>query len=151
MQLPPDEEVVMVSGHPPIKAAKLRYYQDRNFMGRMLAPPVLALVGYADKPTARSDDWSGLAIPAMSEALTENSSGGFADEGGHQLKPELDLALDAQPLMDIDDLLVLDDEDDMPLQPQSLKRDRRDIGDPDQRMQRNARLAALDPDDGIAL
>ena len=154
MQLPPAEEVVMVSGHPPIKAAKLRYYQDRNFMGRMLAPPVLVLDGYADKPTARPDDWSGLAIPAMSEALTANPSGGFADEGGHQLKPELDLAFDAQPLMDVDDLLVLDDEDDMPLQPQRLKRDRRDgrdKGDTDQKMQRNARLAALDPDDGIAL
>lgn len=151
MQLPPDEEVVMVSGHPPIKAAKLRYYQDRNFMGRMLAPPVLVLDGYADKPTARSDDWSGLAVPAMSEAMTANQSGGFADEGGHQLKPELDLALDAKPLMDIDDLLVLDDGDDMPLQAHSLKRDRRDIGETDQRMQRNARLAALDPDDGIAL
>lgn len=67
MQLPPDEEVVMISGHPPIKAAKLRYYQDRNFMLRMLAPPVLALEGYADKPTARMDDWSELAIPAMSQ------------------------------------------------------------------------------------
>ena len=154
MQLPPDEEVVMVSGHPPIKAAKLRYYQDRNFMGRMLAPPVLAVGAYSDRPVARPDDWSGLAIPAMSEALTANQSDGFADEGGHQLKPELDVAFDAQPLMDIDDLLVLDDEDDMPLQPHSLKRDRRDgldIGDTDQRMQRNARLAALDPDDGIAL
>lgn len=151
MQLPPDEEVVMVSGHPPIKAAKLRYYQDRNFMVRMLAPPVLALDGYADKPTARPDDWSGLAIPGMSEALTASQSGGLADEGGHQLKPELDVAFDAQPLMDVDDLLVLDDEDDMSLQPHSLKRDRRDIGETDQRMQRNARLAALDPDDGIAL
>lgn len=72
MQLPPDEEVVMVSGHPPIKAAKLRYYQDRNFMVRMLTPPVLALDGYADKPMARPDDWSGMALPAMSEALTAN-------------------------------------------------------------------------------
>jgi type IV secretion system protein VirD4 len=151
MQLPPDDEVVMVSGHPPIKAAKLRYYQDRNFMGRMLAPPVLALEGYADKPTARADDWSGLAIPAMSETLTSNPSGGLTDEGGHQLKPELDVAFDAPTTTDVDDLLVLDDEDDMPLQPQSLKRDKRDIGETDQRMQRTARLAALDPDDGIAL
>lgn len=154
MQLPPDEEVVMVSGHPPIKAAKLRYYQDRNFMVRMLAPPVLALDGYADKPTARPDDWSGLAVPEGFDVSAANQSGGFADEGGHQLKPELDVAFDAPTPMDIDDLLVLDDEDDMSLQPRSLKRDRRDgrdIGDTDQRMQRTARLAALDPDDGIAL
>ena len=117
----------------------------------MLVPPVLTLDGYVDRPKARPDDWSGLAIPAMSGALTAIQSGGFADEGGHQLKPELDVALDAQPVMDIDDLLVLDDEDDMSLQPHSPKRDRRDIGETDQRMQRTARLAALDPDDGIAL
>ncbi|OGB57268.1 MAG: conjugal transfer protein TraG [Burkholderiales bacterium RIFOXYD12_FULL_59_19] len=151
MQLPPDEEVVMVSGHAPIKAAKLRYYQDRNFMVRMLAPPVLALDGYADKPKARPDDWSGLAIPSVSRASTTTGSGGFADEGGHQLKPELDVAFDAPTPMDVNDLLVLDDEDDMPLQAHSLKRDKQDIGDTDRRMQRTARLAALDPDDGIAL
>ena len=95
-----------------------------------------------------------MAIPAVFGASTATGSGGFADEGGHQLKPELDVAFDAPTPMDIDDLLVLDDEDDMPLQPHSLKRDRRDgsdIGDTNQRMQRNARLAALDPDDGIAL
>ena len=154
MQLPPDEEVVMVSGHPPIKAAKLRYYQDRNFMGRVRTPPVLAAGTYADRPAARPDDWSGLAIPAMSEVMTVNQSGGFADEGGRQLKPELDVAFDAPTPIDIDNLLVLDDGDDMSLQSQSLKQDRRggrDIGDTDQRMQRTARLAALDPDDGIAL
>ena len=123
-------------------------------MVRMLAPPVLALEGYADRPTARPDDWSGLVVPVGSDISAATGSSGFADEGGHQLKPELDVAFDAPTPMDVDDLLVLDDEDDMPLQPQSLKRGRRDgsdIGDTDQRMQRNARLTALDPDDGIAL
>ncbi len=42
MQLPPDEAVVMVSGHPPIKARKLRFYEDANFAQRVLPPPVLA-------------------------------------------------------------------------------------------------------------
>ena len=123
-------------------------------MGRMLAPPLLAVSAYADRPAARPDDWSGMAIPAMPEALTASQSGGFADEGGHQLKPALDVEFDAPTPMDIDDLLVLDDEDEMPPQPHGLKRFRRDgsdIGDTDQRMQRTARLAALDPDDGIAL
>ena len=62
MQLPPDEEVVMVSGYPPIKAAKLRYYQDKNFMGRVLPPPALTAGAYADCPAARPDDWSGRAL-----------------------------------------------------------------------------------------
>ena len=30
MQLPPDDEVVMVSGHPPVRAKKLRFYSERE-------------------------------------------------------------------------------------------------------------------------
>ena len=42
MQLPPDEAIVMVSGHPPIKAKKIRYFEDSNFISRVLPPPVLS-------------------------------------------------------------------------------------------------------------
>ena len=145
MQLPPDEEVVMVSGHPPIKAAKLRYYQDRNFTRRVWPPPVLALGGYADEPAARADDWTGLALPTISDRSGHADSAGFADEGGHQLKPELEVRLDELALPEVDGLLELDDEDDVPLRPRSLDRDVQ------RQSQRTARLAALDPDDGIAL
>jgi type IV secretion system protein VirD4 len=141
MQLPPDDSVVMVSGHPPIKAKKLRYYQDRNFIARVLPPPVLASGIYADRPAARSDDWSGLAPLAATESSSSADEGGFADEGGHQLKPELEVAPDTPILPNDDGLLVLDDEDDMPLRPQDVNR----------QLTRTARLAAMDPDDGIAL
>ncbi len=145
MQLPPDEEVVMVSGHPPIKAAKLRYYQDRNFTGRVLAPPALAAGAYADRPAARPDDWSGRALPVMSDRSATDDAAGFADEGGHQLKPELEVTVEAPVLPEADGLLVLDDEDDVLLRPMSLERQ------VDRQLARTARLAALDPDDGIAL
>lgn len=141
MQLPPDDSVVMVSGHPPIKAKKLRYYQDRNFIARVIPPPVLASGVYLDRPAARSDDWSGLAPLAVSESSFSGEEGGFADEGGHQLKPELEVAPDTPILPADDGLLVLDDEDDMPLRPQDV----------DRQLTRSARLAAMDPDDGIAL
>ena len=141
MQLPPDDAVVMVSGHPPIKARKLRYYQDRNFTRRVLAPPSLAAGFYADRPAARPDDWSGLAPLIASEASSPAEADGFADEGGHQLKPELEVVRDPLVSPDDDGLLVLDDEDDVPLRP-------RDV---DRQLTRTARLAALDPDDGIAL
>lgn len=141
MQLPPDEAVVMVSGHPPIKTRKLRYYQDRNFTQRVLAPPVLAAGFCADRPATRPDDWSGLAPLVAPESLSSADAGGSADEGGHQLKPELELVRDAEALPNDDGLLVLDDEDDVPLRP-------RDV---DRQFARTARLAALDPDDGIAL
>jgi len=141
MQLPPDDSVVMISGHPPIKAKKLRYYQDRNFIARVLPPPVLASGVYVDRPAARSDDWSGLAPLAVSESSFSGEEGGFADEGGHQLKPELEVAPDMPILPDDDGLLVLGDDDDMPLRPQDV----------DRQLTRSARLAAMDPDDGIAL
>ena len=141
MQLPPDESVVMIAGHPPIKARKLRYYQDRNFTRRVLAPPTLNAGFYVDRPTARPDDWSGvppLAAPAPAAGLAE---GGFAEEGAYQLKPELDLTVAAPILSEDEGLLVLDDEDDVLLRPRDLGR----------QFTRNARLAALDPNDGIAL
>ena len=141
MQMPPDDAVVMVSGHPPIKAKKLRYYLDRNFTQRVLAPPVLQAVAYADRPTHRPDDWAGLLLTATADSAGSGFGTGLADEGGHQLKPELEVAAELQPDADAGDLLVLDDEDELPLRPQDV----------DRQLMRSARLAALDPDDGISL
>lgn len=36
MQLSADEEIIMVSGAPPVRAKKLRYFKDRNFTERVL-------------------------------------------------------------------------------------------------------------------
>ncbi|PQA87587.1 conjugal transfer protein TraG [Hyphococcus luteus] len=36
MQLPPEDEIVLASGSPPVRAKKLRYYEDRNFTSRVL-------------------------------------------------------------------------------------------------------------------
>ena len=141
MQLPPDDSVVMVSGHPPIKARKLRYYLDRNFMRRMLKAPALAKCAYADRPAARSDDWSHLAAVAIDQSSPVLDMAGFADEGGHQLKPELDIASSGEGESDAGDLMLLDDEDDAPLRPQDVAR----------QLTRTAWLAAQDPDDGIEL
>lgn len=142
MQLPPDDEVVMVSGHPPIQAKKIRYHRDANFKARIEAPPVLTAGHYADAPAARSDDWSGLtplAAPILDLAL--NNRAEAIDDGGRQQQPELGEAVfTPQPDHATDDLGMLDDGLPLPL-PAQL----------DPRLQRTARLAALDPDDGIAL
>ena len=64
MQLPPDDEIVMVAGIAPIRAKKVRYYKDRRFTERVLPPPDVK--AGAGKP--RPDDWSGLsAIAALPE------------------------------------------------------------------------------------
>src|SRR5690606_10008530 len=60
MQLPPADELVLVSGMAPIRAKKLRYYEDPNFRERLAPPPQLAAGAYADRPQGRADDWSGL-------------------------------------------------------------------------------------------
>ncbi len=143
MQLPSDEAVVMLSGLAPIRAKKLRYFTDANFQSRVLSAPRLQPGRYADAPTPRADDWSGLVVPAAIGAspagLTDDET---VDGGGPNIQPEL---AEVAQLPDHDELasdLLLLDEDDIPTP---------FLTQPDPRLQRVARLAALDPDDGIAL
>src|SRR5581483_7913234 len=61
MQLPTDDELVLVSGCPPIRAKKARYYEDRRLTERVLPPPTAKLgesVG-----SIPLDDWSRLPVP----------------------------------------------------------------------------------------
>jgi type IV secretion system protein VirD4 len=57
MQLPPADELVLVSGIHPILAKKARYYEDRRLQERILAPPSLADL-VKKLPKAPNDDWS---------------------------------------------------------------------------------------------
>jgi type IV secretion system protein VirD4 len=144
MQLPPDEEIVMVSGYPPVRAKKLRYYEDANFKDRVLPPPILASEGYADRPAPRADDWSGMVTPPQA-APTVQTIDGFDDEGGPRRQPELDAPEPSPATSNADELMRLDDDSDFD---DDITADR---FRPDRRLQTTARLAALDPDDGIAL
>jgi len=97
MQLPADEEIVMVSGQPPIRAKKLRYFEDANFASRVCPPPVLAADGpFADRPPSRADDWSGqVRAPhaGLIKPWSELISGGDDDDdengGGLKRHPAL--------------------------------------------------------------
>nr|WP_100549543.1 MULTISPECIES: conjugal transfer protein TraG [unclassified Pseudomonas] len=143
MQLPSDEAVVMLSGLAPIRAKKLRYFTDTNFQSRVLPAPRLQPGRYADVPATRPDDWSGLAVPAsVAVSTTDLDDDETVEDGGPRRQPEL-AELAQLPNHDelTSDLLLLD-EDDIPA-PFPTQ--------PDPRLQRVARLAALDPDDGIAL
>ncbi|ERM03639.1 hypothetical protein Q644_00520 [Brucella intermedia 229E] len=63
MQLPPDDEIVMVAGIPPIRTKKARYFDDARFRERLLPAPANLNAGFSPKP----DDWSALKpIPAPS-------------------------------------------------------------------------------------
>jgi type IV secretion system protein VirD4 len=62
MQLPPSDELVLVSGLPPIRAKKARYYEDIRLTERVLPPPQ-AISHRAS--LAPSDDWSRLPAPSV--------------------------------------------------------------------------------------
>ena len=113
MQLPAAEELVLIAGTPPIRATKLRYYEDSTFQARVLPPPVLADDDYADRPAARADDWAGIIrgidarLGAAADGDGDDVSGGLeqARHPGH----EIDRPLSPEPI--ITDPLGLGDDD----------------------------------------
>ena len=116
MQLPPTDELVLVSGLAPIRATKLRYYQDANFTSRVAPAPVLTDGRYADRPKARSDDWGRLArlpdvrLKHSDDALTESEDGGM-QQARH---PGLASEAPVKPVEpDAEQLAIADEADDV--------------------------------------
>jgi type IV secretion system protein VirD4 len=44
LQLPPDEEIILVEGAPPIRARKLRYFEESRFKDRIRPPVALTAI-----------------------------------------------------------------------------------------------------------
>ena len=107
MQLAPTDELVLISGHPPIRAKKLRYYEDRRYTARVLPAPALDAAGYRDLPAARSDDWAGQVRGADMRLVGSADGEEGADAGGleqarhpaHEIEPVVVIEPDiADPL-----------------------------------------------------
>ena len=167
MTLPANDEIVMVSGLPPIRAIKARYYADPMLQRRVLAPPEPPAASGA----APNDDWTQLepviapaepldvastpppppppppAPGATSVVPDGQSSEGEGDSANAGIRREPGLG----------------DHEEV-IQPPKVARsefdfDRADPDDDadqlrraaDRRMAGNARRASLDPDDGIEL
>ncbi|WAC49743.1 conjugal transfer protein TraG [Asticcacaulis sp. SL142] len=117
MQLPPSDELVLVSGLAPIKAKKLRYFEDANFISRRLPPPVLSEGTYADRPQARPDVWEGQVRATdrrLIKALEGEEGAGAEDEGGLQQQRHPGLGEDEPAKRTVpqsDDLFGLTDND----------------------------------------
>jgi len=129
MQLPPADELVLVSGLSPIRAQKLRYYEDRNFTSRIAPPPALADGTYADKPKARSNDWGSLARrPDARLAITENAAEAEAEDGGLEQQRHPGLAEEApttpEPPKQLDLLAADQDEGDLAADQRAMDRAR---------------------------
>jgi len=147
MQLPPHDEIVLVSGLPPIRAKKARYYEDRRLTARILPPPQLERVDGDSAPGAAADratqdDWTVLPVGREEE--------GAADEdpanGGIRREPELpeheEIAPPEPSLPSAPETFLADDTDDEEaLKARLLRSQARSL----------ARQTSMDPDDGIAL
>jgi type IV secretion system protein VirD4 len=102
MQLPPTDELVLVAGTPPIRATKLRYFEDRTFKMRVLPAPSLADGDYADRPASRPDDWAGIVrgtdarLGAATDSEADDTGGGL--EQARHPGQELDRALTPDPV-----------------------------------------------------
>ena len=141
MQLPPDDEIVLVSGAAPIRAQKVRYFRDAQLIARIQKPPIIeasALVGHA-----ATDDWSSLQPVAPPEADRKNKPTDDAD-GGIRREPELPEHEDVAPELPFphEEFAALEDEPDDEAQRARAMQNR---------FRTVARQAALDPDDGIEL
>lgn len=80
MQLPPDDEIVMLAGLAPIRATKARYYSDRRLAGRVAEPPGL---------TRREGDginsvWRDVITPPTVSSLNAESEDDGANSGIRQ-------------------------------------------------------------------
>ncbi|MDA9473387.1 conjugal transfer protein TraG [Bradyrhizobium sp. CCBAU 65884] len=142
MQLPPSDEIVMMSGLHPIRAKKARYYEDRRFQERILVPPTLT------KPNHnRPDDWSSRPLPprptgapasADDESDTEDPK--TADR---RQQPELACdPVERRETLDNEFASEFADE---------LEEDAPRIGRVNDMMQGVARQASLDPGDNLGL
>jgi type IV secretion system protein VirD4 len=97
LQLPPDEALVLVSGVPPIRARKLKYYTDRNFLARCLPAPARGNGRAIAARQRHADDWTGhtrAPHPQLERAWSEliSSSAGRLPEHA----PDLEMARDAR-------------------------------------------------------
>lgn len=86
MSLDPDDELVLVSGMAPIRAKKLRYFEDPHFQARLLPPPGPGGESYADRPKPRPNDWGRFArrpdarLDGAADAETTDDDGGLQQQ-----------------------------------------------------------------------
>ena len=139
MQLPPADQVVLVSGLAPIRARKARYYEDPQLKRRVLPPPEPSMgERHLFSARVRPDDWAGRVV-ARSSDEGEPSEGGLRREpelSGHDAVEHAPVEL-ARNEFDPDET----EPDEEAVRQRALAR----------QMRGAARQASMDPGDGIEL
>lgn len=140
MQLPPADEIVMIAGISPIRAKKVRYYEDLRFQDRILPPP-----SKPEPPDAEKDEWSTLPLPPK-PTLHSGSAGEEEDTTGSERRrqPELSRVRPVEKKEPIENEFEIDPLDDDQEEAARNSRITRT-------MQRMARQVSLDPKDGMEL
>jgi type IV secretion system protein VirD4 len=143
MQLPPDEEIVMVSGCAPIRAKKARYFEDPEMQARILRPPTLTRSTSppieADPLVSHEGDWAGQVVEAPLKSATEDPA-----NAGIRSEPELPEheQIVPEPKKPVQEFEPMDEEPDYEVQRQRI-------------MQRTfgtvARQVSLDPGDDMQM
>jgi type IV secretion system protein VirD4 len=145
MQLPSGDELVLVSGCPPIRARKARYYEDPRLTQRVLPPPQ----GVSHRPGQMpSDDWSRLPAPVVRTGQEANlSTKTQVDDlanSGIRREPELpkhEEIVQVQAKASPEFTFADEDSDDDAVRARTLR----------QQINTLARQTALDPGDGMKL
>ncbi len=143
MQLPPDDELVLMSGHAPIRAKKARYFEDPEMKARILPPPARtapkASPPEMNAATPLDGDWAGPVVAAAPASTTEDPA-----NAGIRREPELPEheEIVPEPAKPVHEFEPMDDEPDDDAQRQRI-------------MQRTfrtvARQVSLDPGDDMQM
>jgi type IV secretion system protein VirD4 len=146
MQLPPSDELVLVSGTPPIRARKARYFKDRRLATRVLPPPTPASLhdAAATSSLAPQTDWTTLHPPRDARSMGSVAKQADTANSGIRREPELPdhEAITREAPVPLPEFALLDDERDRKaVRTAALRRS----------VAAAARQAAMDPDDGMAL
>jgi len=147
MQLPPDDEIVMVAGTPPVRAKKARYFTDPRLTRRLLPAPK----PNGSRKPPRPDDWTGIEPPPSPDDAPPGQSGAMAQPAEPADSDDANANIRREPGLPDHEEIVREP----PAPVQEFDFDEPDASADDaatqRRMHRIACIASLDPDDGIQL
>ena len=123
MQLPHDDELVLVSGCQPIRAKKARYYEDAELKARILPPPTLSSrdvpPGTEGLQTTPEGDWTDSIVATPAAASFEDpANAGIRREP--QLPEHEEIA--PEPRKAINEFEPIEDDDDEPQRRRMMQR-----------------------------
>ncbi|WP_341021162.1 conjugal transfer protein TraG [Brevundimonas diminuta] len=147
MQLPPDDEIVMIAGTPPVRAKKARYFTDPRLTRRLLPAPT----PQRGQRPPRPDDWTGIEPPPPPDNTPPGQSGGAAAPPAKSESDDANANIRREPGLPDHEEVVRE----APAPVNEFDFDERDTASDEattqRRMHRVARIASLDPGDGIEL